>query len=337
VSIVDHGELVARSEWNWHGGDDLLALAHDESNPFMLDDLICETVTLWYGQSEIGKSRLVVGLVAALLRGEPFLERQPNQPSERLVVLTGDSGGVRQYARRLFREEDVRGGSWAGLSAVEAQDKLRIRRVGTMRQEEWHELAQEVDDFDPDLVVIDPLSRVANGDTNLSTVADEFYSGVDLLGRTVLIVGHSSIKPDENGRRRGSQTPMGHSNWVNHSRWRVECLADESGQLGLLRASGNDADKMEVRLRRHDRLTDFSVLSETFRSTRVAEREDEANAHARWVVENCHGLSGRASGRRLAAEFALTSDRAGEKRMERSGTVGKLLDGHETNQWQIAS
>lgn len=271
-------------DYGWKGAEEMWALAHDDNNPFLLDDLICETVTVWYGQTEIGKSRLIVGLVASLLRGEPFLDRKANRPIERVLILTADSGGERQYSRRLFLDTDEKGGKWAGLSKSEAVGRICIQRIGTLTEESWADLADGVDAFAPDLVILDPVSRAVNGDMNNAPVANEFYEGLDAFSCPTLVVMHSTIKPDQYGKVSGASTPMGHSNWVNNSRWRVEIRADAERNLSRLECQGNDADKVTIQLAKGGSLIDFRVASETVRSERVDNAEAEALIQARWVV-----------------------------------------------------
>lgn len=286
------------------GSREANAMAHAHPSTWMLDGLVSESVSLWYGPSEIGKSRFVVGFIAAMLRGEEFLGRHPAVPIERITVLTADAGGEREYARRLFLD----GGRWAGLTPDEAPD-LNIIPIPTMTGPGmWAMLRGVLDRLDPQLVIMDPLSNVINGDPNLAGPVAEVFRGVRALGRPTVIIAHASSKPTQQGLRRGSQTPLGHSSIVGSSRWRVEMLADRSGVLDRLVCTGNDGPRRDLTLTRGERLTDFAVAEEktasviALESKRAGDARDELVREAAvWLVSNHSGVTSRAEASRLLA------------------------------------
>ena len=293
---VDFGSLVK-------GYADMRLMADNSASPFLVDDLVGDSITLWYGQSEIGKSRFVCGFIAAMLRSEPFLDRKPQYPIDRVMILCADAGGDREYSRRLLRTE------WAALTETEARGLFTMPIPAMQGPEYWHGLRRVLDTVGPALVILDPLTRAINGDSNRSSPVAEFYAGVQALGYPTIVVAHSSSKPGENGRRRGSQTPLGHSSIVSSARWRVEMLADRTtGEIGSLKATGNDGPAVEITVRPGPGLTGFSAVSERTRAeavehrqARTAERSGRHLAAAGWLVDQ-HPTATAAQASRLLAE-----------------------------------
>lgn len=310
------------------------AMARACPSTWMLDGLVSESVSLWYGPSEIGKSRFVVGFIAAMLRGEEFLGRRPAVPIQRITVLTADAGGEREYGRRLCLDD----GLWAGLTEAETPG-LNIIPIPTMTGPGmWAMLRGVLDRLDPQLVIMDPLSNVINGDPNLAGPVAEVFRGVRALGRPTVIVAHASSKPTQYGRRRGSQTPLGHSSIVGSSRWRVEMLADRSGVLGRLLCTGNDGPQREITLTRGERLTDFTVAEEKtaevieLESKRAGDATESAERQAAaWLVATHPEVTSQAVASRLLAEeypgLATGTDkpRAIARSLSRRAGVGRLL------------
>jgi len=187
---VDFGSLVK-------GYADMRLMADDSASPFLVDDLVGDSITLWYGQSEIGKSRFVCGFIAAMLRGEPFLDRKPQYPIDRVMILCADAGGDREYSRRLLRPE------WAALTETEARGLFTMPIPAMQGPEYWHGLRRVLDTVGPALVILDPLTRAINGDSNRSSPVAEFYAGVQALGYPTIVVAHSVQQA------RGERAPPG--------------------------------------------------------------------------------------------------------------------------------
>jgi len=51
---------------------------------------------------------------------------------------------------------------------------------------------QAVDTVEPDLIVLDPLTRAINGDSNQSAPVAEFFTGVQSLGYPAIVPTRSS-------------------------------------------------------------------------------------------------------------------------------------------------
>lgn len=314
-------------------GADIIRLAKQARAPFLVPGLVSSHATLWYGQSEVGKSRLVCGFVAAMLRGEPFLGRKPSHPIRRVAILCGEVGGVEEYAKRLCG-----GDVWEELTEGETRGLILVEAPRMRTEEDWLDLRDSLAADNPDLVVIDPVGQMTNGSVNEDETAERFWGGVRALGRPVVAVGHSSVKADPTtGQRRGSQTPMGSTQWVSGSRWRVEMLADWTGQLGLLKANGNAGDAVELTLSRGYKLTDFSVKAEQTREEKNSAKAERFEVRttvtveaARWLTE-VHPKSTNAEASRLLAEqfpklsSAAKPDRAIAKMLTNRQGVGAHL------------
>ncbi|MET7525087.1 AAA family ATPase [Streptomyces sp900116325] len=285
-------------------GADIIRLAKQARDPFLVPGLVSSYATLWYGQSEVGKSRLVCGFVAAMLRGEPFLGRKSSRPIRRVAILCGEVGGVEEYAKRLCG-----GDVWEELTEEEAAGLVLVEAPRMRTEEDWLGLRDTLATDAPDLVIVDPVGQMTNGSVNEDETAERFWGGVRALGRPVVAVGHSSVKADATtGQRRGSQTPMGSTQWVSGSRWRVEMLADWTGQLGLLKANGNAGDSVELTLSRGYKLTDFNVKAEQTREEKNAAKAERFEVRttvaveaAQWIAKE-HPKAGNAEAGRLLAE-----------------------------------
>src|SRR5947209_4123418 len=70
------------------------------SEPFVIEGILHSSLTLLYGASEIGKSQLVVSLTRALVEGRSWMGHRTVGPG-RVLLLTSDPGGVREYSERL--------------------------------------------------------------------------------------------------------------------------------------------------------------------------------------------------------------------------------------------
>ncbi|KRF22919.1 AAA family ATPase [Phycicoccus sp. Soil802] len=173
------------------------ALREVEARPFhLVPGLLDSRATMLIGQSEAGKSTLVADLIAAALRGEPFLRRDFTRPVSRVVVLSPEMGGTGEYAQRLVDR---------GLGRhLETERIVLYPGVASLSNDDWSALRDDVAPRPGDLVIVDPLIFILSEGTSLNS--DEAVRSlwaclggwVD-AGAAVLIVHHSTRKRGQNG------------------------------------------------------------------------------------------------------------------------------------------
>ena len=72
-----------------------------ERQPFLVDRLVCSTVTLIYGEPFSGKSTIAAALAAASLNGQAFLGHPLTRAVNRVVILSTEVDGPEEYGQRL--------------------------------------------------------------------------------------------------------------------------------------------------------------------------------------------------------------------------------------------
>lgn len=125
----DHFVSYSAADWRGAAGD---------ADPFVIDGLVAQGVTLVYGQSEAGKSMFTAGVVVATVSGqEKFLARDVQyRPQWHAGLLTGDFRDAPRWCERLERaltREQMR--------QITVYDPTR---VGMPFDEGWERLAEDV-------------------------------------------------------------------------------------------------------------------------------------------------------------------------------------------------
>lgn len=158
---------------------------------FLIDGILHSGLTLLYGESEVGKSHLVVSLIHPLTQGGDWMGHAVNGPAGRVLVLASDPGDVWEYARRL--------------GSVRTEAVGVARPPGPDETPGWVELADRCLGLGVRLVVLDNLFSWASGkDVNLNAEVGQALACLDHLidrGVAVLLVHHT---PKGNGK-----TPSG--------------------------------------------------------------------------------------------------------------------------------
>lgn len=215
-----------------------------EQDPFLIDGLLHSKITLLWGKAKAGKSVFVRAVIAALIRGDTdFLDRAVLQPIDRVLILTSDSGGEREYADalRLQLDEDVQLQSrvlvqtwhenpWLDLGTSEISHALASARIG--------------------LVVLDNLQMAMRpGESVNDDAAVRHYTAllarITRCGVACLLVHHSSEKPSVNGAE--ASTPMGASVLISSARAHVH-IRGPGGirQHSDARVVSNDSERSTI-------------------------------------------------------------------------------------------
>ena len=174
---------------------------------WLVQNLIAKhDVTMFVGEPQVGKSWLTMALgVAVADNGDEFLGRKVNHHGRVLYIDEENPEDiVRQRLTRL------------GLD-LEAAENLRYIHQQSIRLDKFPErIIDEAADFQPDLIVVDSLTRVHSGDeNNAGFIAGLFNDGISPLVRetgAALVILHHVNKSDGNsafGRVRGSSDIVG--------------------------------------------------------------------------------------------------------------------------------
>src|SRR4051794_5231552 len=115
-------------------------LAEETGELFLIDGILHSSLTLLYGASEVGKTFLAVSLARALIDGDDWMGHRLNGGPGRVLILSSDPGGVREYSERLGGENTEP----AGVTRPPAPDP-----------ELWKDLADRCRTLDVRLVVVD--------------------------------------------------------------------------------------------------------------------------------------------------------------------------------------
>lgn len=284
----------------------------DEGETWIVDNVIGSATTLIYGEAKSGKSFLVSALIKSLAMGTDFLGKPvPQDRSFSVAVCWTDDRGAQEYSERIRTV----------MPPDSETPNVRFYHLPIMRTPEmWRELYEQVMSDGCNFVVIDNLAQTLNGSVNDDAVVRQFFDGVRLFVRAgipVVVVAHSSDKAGVNGYK--PDTPMGSAYISQAVRWRVFARRSRRGNI-TLKFMGNHAEPYEMTLC-HGAGARFDVLdiktpealkanAEGAARNRDKARLDENLVVARWVVDNCSGMSQRHAAEKLAAELGISVESA---------------------------
>jgi hypothetical protein len=163
-------------------------------------------VNLWVGEPEVGKSWIMMDLAVAVLTGrEHFLGRQVHHHGRVLYIdEENPEDVVRQRLERL------------GLTKEASKGLRYLHHQGVRLDDRPERLIDEAVAFQPELILIDSMTRVHTGDENSAGfIAQLFNDGVNPLVRETgasLVMLHHVNKSDSSsafGRVRGSSDITG--------------------------------------------------------------------------------------------------------------------------------
>ncbi|MFC7451289.1 AAA family ATPase [Rhodococcus daqingensis] len=296
---------------------------------WVFPEVICSSVTMIYGRSNVGKSYLVSSLLLSLLvEDRDFLGLQPTDKTKlwRPAILWTDPGSDEEYGDRIH----------TALTDVDID--VPAYHIGrTARADEWeaitdHLLAQGIN-----FVVLDNLMG-ATGDTNDAAVMTTVFDGLTRLtnrGVPVVVLHHES----EKGITVAGGTSMGASTAVQKSRVWIQVRQSNKRKLRggntVLVIQSNLLDQPQEIVTEPMAGPDYEVLKrgpwvarsdavdDKPKQKRSQETLDENARMAAWVVENLQGVGVNQAAGRVAAEFNKSSATCKDKLTR--GAVSKLL------------
>lgn len=307
-----------------------------QREPFLVDKLVCSTLTLVYGEPLAGKSTLAALLITSALRDAPFLDRELTHRVTKVALVTTEVDGPEEYARRVLE---------AGLDATDR--RLAIYPVGSLTEDRWIELAEMIDPDEATLVVVDNLTQVLSGgsinDDAVIRVAFDGLRRLTACGAAVVVVAHVSEKTGPRGGK--STKPMGNTAISAGARWRVRIVSKSNGKIELV-CDGNAARGTTFVLERGDKETDLRVVEEVDgRQAASLHRKRHAVAAARfaeiadWAIANAPGVSQAEMARRLTANYPELSSgkdpaRQVAKALSQKRKIGGFLQRAPDGEWQ---
>lgn len=286
---------------------------------WIVEGLVSTAITLLYGQSKVGKSFLTSALVAAMVTGERFLDKEVEARDWKIAIGFSDDEADTEHIERVRTvvPDDTE-------MAVGFFELPQMRDAAT-----WEELFTEVVDAGYNFLILDNLSGLVRGSVKNDDVVNDFYSGVKLFSRAgipVLVIAHET---DHTGPGTSSGLPVGSYANTIHPRVRIN-IYRTNGKV-FLRTKGNSILETRYKLH-HGAGARFTLLEEKtmdeVRAEREAKAEERAQARedrkakretaavqakeqdqkiARYLFENGQGQTQGAMARKLAEEFGGSS------------------------------
>lgn len=205
---------------------------NDGSGQWLVEGLICDSMTLIYGMPKAGKSALAVNIAAALSKGQPVFGITPSTGSKPLniAVIGSEMNLESEYAERLSALDadlDRIGIEYVGASGEISSDTLVRARYGAI-----------------DLAIIDNFQGFTDGGDNVdaatvNTVQRKLQPLVDAGVPVVLIHQASSWS----GKGKNSR-PQGNTQIEAMARWLVEVSRTNASNVSIV-ARGNIGSRRE--------------------------------------------------------------------------------------------
>ncbi|MFI9576952.1 AAA family ATPase [Microbispora rosea] len=292
---------------------------------FIIDGLVSARSTLIYGEPKAGKSLVTAGILASLVSGEPFLDRNVDSPGTgwRPAICWTDDGGAAEYRSRM--------------SAVLGEESQEVRFYGlpAMTPRLWEQLFDVVYGHGCNFVVFDVLSQLTTGNLNDSTPIAEILNGIRLFTRRnipVIMVAHESDK------FQGADKPMGHTTISGGFRWRLRLTKSKTG-VWTVKGDGNRGDRLEVKFTGDViDVPSFDVISEAngadlrgasnerLRQRGQATMNLNGEIHD-YVLANCQHLNQSKTAAELAAKFPNMTVETHRRYLREGNRYGLKHDG----------
>ncbi|GAB2683964.1 AAA family ATPase [Nocardia thraciensis] len=269
--------------------------AAEEQGDWLVPGLIGSTSTLVFGEAKVGKSWLIAHLIGALLTRGKFLDVQV--PDEQFSIGIGytDDAGHREYAKRIGTAVD-------GTDHPVSLYPLRI-----MQREDWDDLFRVFKDAGHNVLVIDNLTQILDGSMVDDDVIRQCFDGIRTFTRSdipVVIVGHATDSPSKNGWK--PNRPMGSAAISQSVRWLMQIRPGRGGNLDV-KTYGNIDHGRSFTIRPGTGVQFDVVAVDTDEKSagrnRTAQTLDKTKDQARFVIENCQGMSRNMAAQKLAENF----------------------------------
>ena len=163
----------------------------DVPEGFLIDGVLHRSLTLIYGQTNVGKSTIAASIAVALATGKnEWLGRSVSPAAHGpVVIVCGDPDSCYEYQERLYKVRD------------EFTDKSQhVEFVAPFRPvspEGWEQVRSVVTETRAKVVIVDNLSAFIGGTLSDDALIKQFYIEMDRftrLGIAVLVLAYVSEK-----------------------------------------------------------------------------------------------------------------------------------------------
>lgn len=190
------------------------------------------TITLLSGDSGAGKSLVIKSLTVAIIQGKPWL-RRPTHGKRVLVI--DEENHHRVVHTRMHA---------LGMTNTDA-DNLRYfsRRGVRLGAGDWLKRTQaELEEFAPDLVVIDSVTRVLAVDVNDNSKVAELYADVlaPIASQSAILLIHHERKPQQGEKRNAKYASMGARQWAGQADGHLALAVRDEMERGRSRDDGTE-------------------------------------------------------------------------------------------------
>lgn len=280
-----------------------------QTERWVFKDLVCSSVTTFYGRSNVGKSYLVSEMLLSLMvEGREFLGQQPVDSTKlwRPAILWTDPGSDEEYGERIYE------------SLPDGVDvEVPMFNIGrTTRPDEWDALTGHLLSEGHNFVVLDNLMGTT-GDTNDAGTVTTVFDGLTKLtnrGVPVVVLHHES----EHGWPNAGAPPMGASVIVQKSRMWIQVRQTAKRKLRggntALIVQGNGMSQPQQIVAEPMAGPNYRVLNqgpweptekteEKPKQKRKPETFDLNKAGFEYYRDHCQGLSAREAAKKLHEKF----------------------------------
>jgi len=200
-----------------------------EPPSWLVEDLIHQgTIAILDGLGGSGKSYLALQLAIAIAAGDRFLRFATHQG--KVIYLNGedpDTESHRRFSRMIdtmsefYTEDQIQqiAENITYISMTSVQDSPILLNPRMQPTQTYAKIQKFVQQWKPDLIVLDPLSLFVAIE-NDNSYAAQFYALLRKLDTTILILHHQS-KAGMNGEASERAKARGASVWVENARTRM--------------------------------------------------------------------------------------------------------------------
>lgn len=179
------------------------------SPDFLVDGLVERgTITVLSADSGAGKSLISNSIAVAIMQGKPWLGRKTS--GQRCIFV--DEENFYRVVHSRFRA--------LGLTNADRVNLRYFLRVGVqLGASDWRErVEEEIDDFHPDLLVIDTAAAATNVELNDNSAVAKLYASAlrPLADECGVLLLHHERKPQQ-GPRHAGHAMMGARQWAGQA------------------------------------------------------------------------------------------------------------------------
>jgi hypothetical protein len=277
----------------------------DDDGIWLVPQVVCDSKTLLFGEPKSGKSAVAGGLAAAIATGGEFAGRPVNGGPKRVGIAWTDDRNDREYRSRMAKTYGMERLN-IGFTPLRTMTGPRM----------WEAFGDHCIAEGYEVLILDNMSRAANGDLNTLPGVREFFDGLDPvvadLGIPTVLISHSSSKTGQNGYK--ANTPQGRTEITAFVRWHGHVTRHGNSAM-TVHFEGNPAPGYDLKIRRDEDggigFTDRGTLNaaelenelDKQRQKRDAKTYEQNRKYAQHVHDKCQGMSLAVAAESLAAAF----------------------------------